>query len=72
MRPAERSAEGVAKPHLIVVPLSTAPNWLREFQAWAPHLNVIAFSGNQVRQHAVQEPLTARHSRRVGQRVAEP
>lgn len=43
------SAEGVPLPHLIVVPLSTAPNWLREFQAWAPQLNVVAFSGNRVR-----------------------
>jgi len=31
------------------VPLSTAPNWMREFQAWAPQLNVVAFSGNQAR-----------------------
>lgn len=45
---AARSAEGVAKPHLVVVPLSTARNWLREFQAWAPQLNVASFSGNQV------------------------
>ena len=43
------SAEGVALPHLIVVPLSTAPNWLREFQTWAPQLNVVALSGNRVR-----------------------
>jgi SNF2 family DNA or RNA helicase len=38
----------MAKPHLVVVPLSTARNWLREFQAWAPQLNVVSFSGNQV------------------------
>lgn len=43
------SAEGVASPHLIVVPLSTAANWLREFQTWAPQLNVVALSGNRVR-----------------------
>ena len=39
----------MALPHLIVVPLSTAANWLREFQAWAPQLNVVALSGNRVR-----------------------
>jgi SNF2 family DNA or RNA helicase len=28
-------------PHLVVIPLSTAQNWMNEFERWAPHLNVI-------------------------------
>ena len=28
-------------PHLVLAPLSTVRNWLREFSTWAPHLNVI-------------------------------
>jgi chromodomain-helicase-DNA-binding protein 4 len=36
----------VHKPQLVVVPLSTLPNWEREFRAWAPQLNVVTFIGN--------------------------
>ncbi len=34
-------------PFLLVVPLSTLRNWPREFQLWAPHLNVILYYGSQ-------------------------
>ncbi|KAK9827617.1 hypothetical protein WJX81_006723 [Elliptochloris bilobata] len=62
-------AEGVAKPHLIVVPLSTAPNWQREFQAWAPQLNVVAFSGNRaardvIRRHELYAEREPSHGKR--------
>jgi hypothetical protein len=30
------------RPHLIVAPLSTLRNWEREFQMWAPQLNVVS------------------------------
>lgn len=33
-------------PHLVVVPLSTLPNWQREFARFAPQLNVVALTGN--------------------------
>jgi hypothetical protein len=36
----------VRRPHLVVVPLSTLPNWEREFRAWAPQLNIVSFAGN--------------------------
>ena len=42
-----REEEQVQKPHLVVVPLSTVPNWEREFALWAPQLNVVPFIGNQ-------------------------
>lgn len=33
----------VRGPFLVVVPLSTVPNWLREFKKWAPQLNVVVY-----------------------------
>lgn len=36
---------GASLPHLVVVPLSTLPNWLREFARFAPQLNVVALAG---------------------------
>lgn len=32
-------------PSLVLVPLSTMPNWLSEFSLWAPHLNVVEYHG---------------------------
>lgn len=37
----------IPRPHLVVVPLSTLPNWEREFATWAPQLNVVMLHGNQ-------------------------
>uniref|UniRef100_A0A1J3EE40 Protein CHROMATIN REMODELING 4 n=1 Tax=Noccaea caerulescens TaxID=107243 RepID=A0A1J3EE40_NOCCA len=36
---------GVARPSLVLVPLSTMPNWLSEFSLWAPLLNVVEYHG---------------------------
>ena len=36
----------VRRPQLVIVPLSTLPNWEREFKTWAPQLNVVSFVGN--------------------------
>ncbi|KAL8053547.1 hypothetical protein ABFS82_05G079300 [Erythranthe guttata] len=33
-------------PCLVLVPLSTMPNWMSEFALWAPHLNVVEYHGN--------------------------
>ncbi|XP_020532268.1 protein CHROMATIN REMODELING 4 isoform X2 [Amborella trichopoda] len=35
----------VRLPCLVLVPLSTMPNWLAEFALWAPHLNVVEYHG---------------------------
>ncbi|KAL2629360.1 hypothetical protein R1flu_014046 [Riccia fluitans] len=36
----------VRAPCLVLVPLSTMPNWLAEFSLWAPSLNVIEYHGS--------------------------
>ncbi|KAL0916866.1 hypothetical protein M5K25_014413 [Dendrobium thyrsiflorum] len=36
----------VKLPCLVLVPLSTMPNWLSEFVSWAPHLNVVEYHGS--------------------------
>ena len=33
-------------PYLIIVPLSTLPNWVNEFERWAPAVSTIIFKGN--------------------------
>lgn len=33
-------------PCLVLVPLSTMPNWMSEFALWAPQLNVVEYHGN--------------------------
>ncbi|XP_057510712.1 LOW QUALITY PROTEIN: protein CHROMATIN REMODELING 4-like [Actinidia eriantha] len=35
----------VKLPCLVLVPLSTMPNWMAEFASWAPHLNVVEYHG---------------------------
>ncbi|CAN8267518.1 unnamed protein product [Cochlearia groenlandica] len=37
---------GVTRPSLVLVPLSTMPNWLSEFSLWAPLLNVVEYHGS--------------------------
>ncbi|GMH36548.1 hypothetical protein BSKO_04416 [Bryopsis sp. KO-2023] len=36
----------VLGPFLVVVPLSTVPNWLKEFRKWAPQMNVVVYVGD--------------------------
>eukprot|EP00250_Pteridium_aquilinum_P014046 c21746_g1_i1 orf=310-7884(+) len=35
----------VKAPCLVLVPLSTMPNWMAEFSAWTPQLNVVEYHG---------------------------
>ncbi|KAK9805875.1 hypothetical protein WJX73_000130 [Symbiochloris irregularis] len=45
--------QSVPRPHLVVVPLSTLPNWEREFATWAPQLNVVVLHGTQAGREVV-------------------
>ncbi len=38
--------QGVRGPFLVVVPLSTVPNWIREFRRWLPQLNAVVYVGD--------------------------
>ncbi|TGZ78839.1 hypothetical protein EX30DRAFT_397523 [Ascodesmis nigricans] len=42
-------------PFLIVVPHSTAPNWKREFETWAPGLKVVSYSGLEVSRKLIKK-----------------
>jgi SNF2 family DNA or RNA helicase len=42
-------ADWTPGPFLLVVPLSTLRNWQREFQFWAPHMNVIVYALSRCR-----------------------
>ena len=72
-----REEEHVQKPHLVVVPLSTFPNWEREFALWAPQLNVVPFIGNQaarnvIKQHELYaDPSQQKAKPKTGSRIAE-
>ena len=36
----------VPGPFLIVVPLSTVPNWIKEFRKWLPQMNAVVYVGD--------------------------
>ena len=36
----------LAGPFLVIVPLSTVPNWIREFRKWVPQINAIVYVGD--------------------------
>ena len=38
---------GVPGPFLIVAPLSTVPNWVKEFKRFAPSLPVVLYHGSK-------------------------
>ena len=40
-------AEYTRGPFLVCVPLSTVPNWGREFRRWAPQLNCVTYCGSK-------------------------
>ena len=56
----------VQKPFLISAPLSTVPNWEREFEFWAPELYVVTYNGMKenrivIRYISVYEPKSTVH-----------
>lgn len=42
-------------PFLIVVPLSTLTSWQREFEIWAPEINVVVYIGDQMSRNTVRK-----------------
>ena len=42
-------------PFLVVVPLSTLPNWAKEFKKWAPRMNVVVYCGNTESRRVIQQ-----------------
>jgi len=48
-------ANGVNGPFLVVAPLSTIGNWVREVQQWAPELPVVKYHGNKQEREEVRK-----------------
>jgi SWI/SNF-related matrix-associated actin-dependent regulator 1 of chromatin subfamily A len=44
-------------PHLVIAPASVLSNWAREFENFAPHLNVLKYHGSQAERQEQQEQL---------------
>lgn len=44
-------------PHLVVAPSSVISNWVREFETFAPHLNVVKFHGSMNERMEIQTKL---------------
>jgi SWI/SNF-related matrix-associated actin-dependent regulator of chromatin subfamily A containing DEAD/H box 1 len=44
-------------PHLISVPVSTLPNWIREFEKFCPQMKVVKYHGSLEEREAVKEYL---------------
>ncbi|KAL6081996.1 hypothetical protein STEG23_033603, partial [Scotinomys teguina] len=42
-------------PFLIVVPLSTLTSWQREFEIWAPEINVVVYIGDLMSRNTIRE-----------------
>ncbi|KAL5071495.1 hypothetical protein RYX36_022382 [Vicia faba] len=42
-------------PHLVVAPLSTLRNWVREFATWAPQMNVVMYCGSSQARRIIRE-----------------
>ncbi|GAA6046906.1 hypothetical protein JCM3770_003422 [Rhodotorula araucariae] len=41
-------------PYLVIVPLSTMPNWISEFERWAPSVKVVSYKGTPAQRKGAQ------------------
>lgn len=48
-------------PYLVVVPLSTLPNWISEFQRFDPKLPVVVFHGSKQERFALRPKISKKH-----------
>jgi ATP-dependent helicase STH1/SNF2 len=46
-------------PFLVIVPLSTMPNWIMEFEKWAPAVRMISYKGSPLQRKASQGEIRA-------------
>ena len=44
-------------PFLAVVPLSTVPNWIREFRRWLPQCNALVYVGDATSRKVLPEAM---------------
>ena len=63
--------KGIHGPFLVIAPLSTIPNWEREFRTWT-ELNVVVYHGSQASRRTIQlyemyfkDPQVKHHRRAV-------
>lgn len=49
----------VMGPYLIIVPLSTLPNWVLEFEKWAPAVGVVSYKGSPQGRRLLQNQMRA-------------
>ncbi|KAL3920576.1 MAG: hypothetical protein SGILL_003192 [Bacillariaceae sp.] len=70
---ASRERDFVPKPHLIVVPVSTLPNWVREFERFSPGTRVLCYYGSQDEREELNHRLREYHPDRLaaGKRPAQ-
>jgi SWI/SNF-related matrix-associated actin-dependent regulator of chromatin subfamily A member 5 len=54
-----REERGIEGPHLIIVPKSTAGNWMRELKRWCPSIRAFKFMGNK-EERAIQRETVAK------------
>ena len=57
-------------PYLIIAPLSTIPNWMLEFEKFAPKLPVVLFYGNRDERSIAQQEIKKKH--RMEQKYSTP
>lgn len=50
--------KGVTGPHLIVAPKAVLPNWINEFQTWAPSIGAFLYDGRLDERKAMREELS--------------
>ena len=46
---------GVNGPFMVIAPLSTVPNWVREFKKWTPSISVLLYHGNKTERAAMRD-----------------
>ena len=47
--------QDIPGPFLVVVPLSTVDNWMKEFNKWVPYMNVVLYIGNSKSRSIIRE-----------------